>query len=127
MPGSVLYDVGDALRYGCNMASEEETDLSKVSFNLGYFKALVRGFISVGRKNITEEEVRLIPDSARVMTYELAIRFLDDHIAGNTYFGVPYDGKNLERARVQMALCDDITNKFDEMVKIVEDAWNEVV
>ena len=58
MPGSVLYDIGDALRYGCNMASEEETDLSKVSFNLDYFKALVKGFISAGKEeNITEEEI----------------------------------------------------------------------
>ena len=29
MPGSILYDVGDAIRYGANTASEEETDVPR--------------------------------------------------------------------------------------------------
>jgi N-acetylhexosamine 1-kinase len=75
---------------------------------------------------ITEEEVNLFVDSCILMTLELAIRFLDDHVAGNQYFGVPYDGKNLERARVQIALVKAMEEKRSELDTIVLDVWNKV-
>ena len=44
MPGSLLYDFGDALRAGANTAAEDETDLSKVNFDLRMFEAFAKGF-----------------------------------------------------------------------------------
>ena len=38
MPGSMLYDYGDALRFGASTAYEDEKDLSKVWFDLNLFK-----------------------------------------------------------------------------------------
>ena len=126
MPGSILYDFGDAVRFCCNTASEEETNIEMVHFNVPYFKEFTEGFLKSMKDVITEEEVKLLVDSALLMTLELAIRFLDDHVAGNKYFGVPYDGKNLERARVQIALVKAIEEKRAELEAIVSDLWNKL-
>ena len=122
MPGTVLYDFGDAARYGCNTEDEEATSTENVRFNFKYFEALTTGFLRAMKGAITKEEVALLVDSVWMMTYELAIRFLDDHIDGNHYFGVPYDGKNLERARVQIALLIDIEENYEALKEIVKEA-----
>ena len=45
MQGSLLYDYGDALRYGASICSEEETDISKINIDLNLFRAFTRGFL----------------------------------------------------------------------------------
>ena len=45
------------------------------------------------------------------MTVELAVRFLSDYISGDKYFKTKYPGHNLERARNQIALAEDIKRK----------------
>src|SRR6478609_8158441 len=42
MPGSILHDVGDALRTGANTSNEEEKDLSKVRFDVEIYEALMK-------------------------------------------------------------------------------------
>lgn len=119
MPGTILYDFGDAVRYACNTESEESNNPQKVRINIEYFKAFCEGFIS--STILTEREANLLVDSVWLMTYELAIRFLDDHIDCNKYFGVDSDGDNLRRARVQIALLKDIEKNEREMRQIVSD------
>ncbi len=123
MSGTILYDFGDAARYGCNEETEEAVDTEKVYFNLERFTNLVQGLIK-SMNTLTTREVNLLYDAVWAMTFELAIRFLDDHINLNSYFKAEYDGKNLERARVQMALLKDIENKEKKMREIVTDvSW----
>ena len=123
MPGSLLYDFGDALRFGANAAAEDETDLDKVIFELDLFKAFTEGFVSELKDSITEKEKELLPFSAKLMTYECGIRFLTDYLNGDTYFKVAHENHNLDRARNQLKLCRDIDNKLDKMAEIVNDAF----
>ena len=119
MPGTILYDFGDAVRYACNTESEESNNPQNVRINFEYFKAFCEGVIS--STSLTEREANLLVDSVWLMTYELAIRFLDDHIDCNKYFGADSDGDNLRRARVQIALLKDIERHEKEMRQIVSD------
>ncbi len=121
MPGSMLYDFGDALRYGANTAAEDETDLDKVSFDLTLFEAYTKGFASEVRDSITSKEKELLAFSAKLMTYECGIRFLADFLNGDTYFKTKYRTHNLDRAKNQFALCRDIDKKLDIMKKIVDE------
>jgi hypothetical protein len=59
------------------------------------------------------------------MTYEQALRFLADHLAGDTYFRIHREAHNLDRARVQIALLDSIVAHEDEMRSILDLAVNE--
>ncbi len=117
MPGSALYDFGDAIRYGANPADEDERDLSKVYLDLDYFKAYARGYLS--EAELTEAETDKLAMSALVMTLELAMRFLTDYLNGNKYFKYDYPEHNLVRTRAQLKLALDIEKKLDVMNRIV--------
>ncbi len=120
MPGSMLFDYGDSLRFGASTAVEDEADLSKVNFSLEYFESYTKGFLSEVKDSITEREVELLPLSALVLTYECGIRFLTDYLNGDTYFKIHYPDQNLVRAKNQLKLCQDIVTKLDDMKAIVK-------
>ena len=119
MPGLVANDFGDAVRFACNTAAEDEADVSKVSFDLEKFKAFSEGFIPCLKNNLTEKELQTMALSAFCITVELASRFLDDYITGDKYFKVLYEGHNLVRTRAQLTLAKDIFVKLPEMERIV--------
>ncbi|MDY3030759.1 MAG: aminoglycoside phosphotransferase family protein [Clostridia bacterium] len=121
MPGSLLYDYGDALRFGASSAAEDEKDLSKVYFDLDKFSAFTKGYLEELAPSITEKELELLPDAAMLMTYECGIRFLGDYLNGDTYFKTHYAEHNLVRARTQLKLVKDMESKKEEMKKIISD------
>ncbi|MCL2095544.1 MAG: aminoglycoside phosphotransferase family protein [Oscillospiraceae bacterium] len=119
MPGLVAHDFGDAIRFAANRASEDETDLSKVFLDFDYFKEFTRGFISAVGKSMTELETETLALGAPTITLELASRFLADYIDGDKYFAVHREGHNLDRARCQMKLAEDMIEKLDVMREFV--------
>lgn len=120
MPGSLLYDFGDALRFGASSAAEDEKDLSKVWFDLEKFEAFASGFVPALADCLTEKEIALLPVSALIMTYECGIRFLADYLNGDTYFKIHYADQNLVRAKNQFKLVYDIESKLEQMADIVK-------
>ena len=120
MPGSVLADFGDAIRFGASSAAEDETDLDKVYMRLDMFESYAKGFIDGLKGSLTKDEIRALPMGAYMLTYEQAIRFLGDYLNGDTYFRTHYPEHNLDRARNQMKLVADMESKMDEMNRIIE-------
>ena len=120
MPGSLLYDFGDSMRFGTNTAAEDEKDLSKVTSDLNLFEHYTKGFLEELGDSITPAETELLPFSAKLMTLECGTRFLADHLNGDTYFKIHREGHNLDRARTQMKLVADMESKMDQMAKIVK-------
>ena len=120
MPGSSLYDFGDSIRFGASSALEDEPDLSKVYLRLDLFEAYLEGFINgVGKGALTEEEIRNLPMGAYMMTIETGMRFLADHLNGDTYFAIHRENHNLDRARTQLKLVFDMEQKMDELDSII--------
>ncbi len=120
MPGSLLYDFGDSIRFAACNSAEDEVDLSKVFLRLDLFEEYTEGFLAGVGKNITAKEIELLPMSAFILTYELVLRFLGDYLNGDTYFQTHRDKHNLERARTQLALALDIEAKLPQMAEIVK-------
>ena len=118
MPGSSLYDYGDSIRFGAATAPEDEKDLSKMGINLHLFRVYTSGYLAAC-PSLTAKERELLPLGAKIMTLELATRFLADYLDGDRYFKVAYPEHNLVRARAQMKLVADMEKKWDEMQKIV--------
>lgn len=123
MPGSLLFDYGDGVRSTASNAKEDERDLSRVYINLDLFEAYTDGFMSEMANYLTEAEVSLMGESIRIITLELAIRFLNDYINGDTYFKIDYDDHNLDRAINQLKLGSDIENKIDYMNSYICDCY----
>lgn len=126
MPGSALYDFGDSIRFGCNTASEDEKVLDKVDFNIEYFKAYTEAYLKAVSKSINKYELENLAFSAKLMTLECGIRFLDDYLDGNKYFATKYEEHNLVRCRTQFKLVKLMEEHMDELNKIVKKAYRSI-
>ena len=119
MPGSCLFDFGDALRFGANTAVEDETDLERVTVSLERFRSFTEGYLEASGDAVTPAERDLLAFSARLMTYECGVRFLADYLVGDTYFRTHREGHNLDRARNQFRLVAEMERKAQELERIV--------
>ena len=125
MPGTMLFDYGDGIRSTASSASEDETDLSKIYLVKELFEAYTDGYMSEMAPYLSYDEVSLMGESIRIITLELAIRFLNDYINGDTYFKINYDKHNLDRARNQIKLVEDIESKMDDINKYILDSYDK--
>ena len=119
MPGSMLFDFGDSIRFGASTAAEDEKDLSKVHFDIDLFKAYAEGYCGAVKNSITKREAELLPYGSYLMTVECGMRFLTDYLSGDTYFATKYEGHNLVRCRTQLRLAGEMEERFEEMKKII--------
>ena len=117
MPGSLLFDFGDAIRAGATTAAEDERNLDLVHFRLDFYRAFREGFAEELGDSMTAREWELLPDAARLLTLECGMRFLADHLMGGVYFRVHKEGHNLDRARTQFKLVKEMEEMDAEMRK----------
>ncbi len=120
MPGLTAYDFGDAVRSIAASCAEDETDLTKVNFQLDKFEAFTKGFIGQLKNCIDEKEITSLIHGPFVITLELASRFLEDYLNGDKYFKISYPQHNLDRARCQLALAKDILAKKEQISQIIK-------
>lgn len=107
-PGLVHYDIGDCLRSACNPLGEDTADWRAVHFDVSLCEALLGGYGSVASSFLTPADYDHIAVAIRLISFELGLRFLTDHLAGDLYFKTRYRGHNLLRARVQFRLTESI-------------------
>ncbi|TPW21011.1 MAG: hypothetical protein FD126_1119, partial [Elusimicrobia bacterium] len=119
MPGLMLFDFGDFTRTSVSPAPEDETDLEKVVVRLDVFEALAQGWREGSGGMLSEGERELLPDCGRVISYELGLRFLADHLEGDRYFKVHRPGHNLERARCQFRLAAELERRRADLARLV--------
>ncbi len=119
MPGVALYDFGDLVRTATNPAEEDERDLSLVKMRMSIFEALVSGYLETAHGVLVEDELELLPFSGRLISLELGMRFLTDFLNGDQYFKVKREGQNLDRARTQIRLAQEIQRQEKEMLSFV--------
>jgi hypothetical protein len=126
MPSSPLYDYGDSMRIGTNTAMDDERDLSKVSCDLGLYERYARGYLESCGDILTCEELQLLPYASLIITSEDGIRFLMDHIDGDTYYRIDYPGQNLDRSRTQLKLLDDMEKKLPQIKNILQKIYDDL-
>lgn len=125
MPGSLLYDFGDSIRFGASTANEDELDLDKVSLDIELFKEYAKGYMEELGDDFWEKEIELLPMSAKIMTLECGVRFLTDYLEGDTYFKIHRENHNLDRARTQFKLVWDMEQKMEKMQEIINNLENK--
>lgn len=125
MPGSILYDFGDSIRFGCNTAAEDEINTDKVDFDINLFRTFADGYIYSQRETITPAEAENLAFSAILMTFECGMRFLTDYLSGDTYFAIRRDKHNLDRCRTQFRLVEIMERRLDEMNRICREFFEK--
>ena len=119
MPGSYLYDFGDAIRSGATHAAEDEQNLDLVDFDLDLYDNFARGYLEMCASSLTQEEIKMLPYASIMLTLECGMRFLTDHLNGDTYFRIHRENHNLDRARTQFKLVAEMENNIDKMRDII--------
>ncbi len=126
MPGLALYDFGDMCRTATCPTAEDERDLSKVELRMDMFEALVSGFLASAGGFLNPVERDYLPFCAKLITFEIGIRFLADHLAGDRYFKVHRPGQSADRARVQFKMVESFERHDTAMRQVVEAAAAEL-
>lgn len=120
MPGLVGFDFGDAIRFTANTCDEDEKDVSIVKLDMDKFEAFTRGFLSAVGQTLSANEKNTLALGAVTMTVECGMRFLTDYLDGDKYFKISREEQNLDRARCQLALAEDMITRIDEMNEVVD-------
>ena len=121
MPGLSLYDFGDMVRSGTNPAGEDEVDLEKVGMNFEMYEAFHRGFLKTAGLFMTSAEKEMLPFAGKLITLEIACRFLTDYLNGDVYFKIRRPDHNLDRTRNQIKMIESIESQFDKMKSLFLD------
>ncbi len=116
MPGLALHDFGDLVR---SAAASGLEDAASVHFRLEVFEALVSGYLDGAGEILTDIERELLAVAPRVITLELAARFLADYLQGDRYFKTTRPGQNLDRCQAQLALLEDMERNEAQMRRLV--------
>ena len=121
MPGFSVTDFGDAIRFGASTAAEDEKDLSKVKLDMEKFRVYTKGFLDGCGGLLSDSEIMLLPEGAKMMTAECGMRFLADFIDGDRYFKTEYPEHNLDRCRTQLKLVAEMEAHWAEMKECVSE------
>jgi len=119
MPGLCATDFGDAVRFGASTAAEDEPELDFVHFDIALFKSFASGYLSACGDSLSETETAMLPTGARMMALENGVRFLTDYLSGDRYYHISRPGQNLERARTQFRLLEEMDVREPEMRAII--------
>ncbi len=108
-----FWDVGDLLRTATTRVAEDDprTELAVVDEVL--YEAVLDGY-RAGSSIATPEpaESAALELAGAIVTYEQALRFLTDWIAGDFYYRTTRSGQNLDRARNQLAVLTSMPGTF---------------
>lgn len=106
MPSAWFWDVGDLLRTASTYAVEDDPRTERVVVDHDLYRAVLdgyRGVISTSM-DVDDAEAEALESAGAIVTFEQAVRFLTDWIAGDVYFRTSRPGHNLDRARAQLHL-----------------------
>lgn len=124
MPGLLTQDFGEAVVYAASNAGRLDGPEEKATINMERFRAFAEGFVSATAGILTEAELENLPLGAVTASFELAVRFTDDYLSGDTYFRTFYPGENLARARCEATLALDMVKHLPEMNAIVREIYD---
>ena len=102
MPGYLHYDFGDGLRTAVSTAEEDETDLSKITFDLFKLEAYTKGYLESTRTILNDTEKETLSLSVAIMPFIMGVRFLTDYLNNDKYYKIKYPHHNLDRSKAQL-------------------------
>jgi Ser/Thr protein kinase RdoA (MazF antagonist) len=119
MPGYFISDVGDMMRTYLSPVSEEEKDYNKIEIREDFYKAVVQGYYTEMKDELTEAEKKHFFYAAAFLLYMQALRFLTDHLNNDVYYGAKYCGNNFVRANNQIVLLQRLIEKKEKLENIL--------
>jgi Ser/Thr protein kinase RdoA (MazF antagonist) len=106
MPSAWFWDVGDLLRTASTRAAEDEAQAHRAVVDPELYASILEGYRSGLSEGMapTDAEDEAVELAGAIVTYEQALRFLTDWIAGDVYYRTTRPGQNRDRAFAQLSL-----------------------
>ncbi|HEV3362869.1 MAG TPA: phosphotransferase [Acidimicrobiia bacterium] len=106
MPGAWFWDIGDLLRSGATAAAEDDPHPERAVVVPERYRAIVDGYRDglAAAGVVHPAELEAVEVAGAIVTYEQAVRFLTDWIAGDVYYRISRPTQNLDRTRAQFRL-----------------------
>lgn len=125
MPGYFISDVGDMMRTYLSPANEEETNFAKVEVRIEFFQAIIKGYLSEMKTELSEAEKTSFVYAGKFMIYMQALRFITDYLNNDIYYGAKYEGHNLMRGQNQIKLLKRFTEMEPQLSEVVVKTVND--
>lgn len=108
MAGSVIHDFSDLVRTAAHRCPEDSTDLSLAVIDRDLFDALYTGYCDGLQDTLSDFEKSAMLRYAHLMPVMIGVRFYTDYLLGDPYFSISHEKHNLDRARVQVRLAEEL-------------------
>jgi len=119
MDGYVAYDFGDAIRTIINSGAEDEENPDNIRLNIPLFNAYTRGYLSTAGTFLTEAEINSLIKGVLLLPYMQTVRFLTDHINGDVYYKIKFEGHNLQRTNAQLRLFEMLDARANDLQQTI--------
>ena len=123
MPGLVHFDFGDGVRTSASSTIEDEEDTSKVDIDFEKFEAYSNGYLDATREALIPKEVFYLSESVALLSLIMGIRFLTDHLIGDRYYKVNFEGHNLIRAKCQFHLAQIAFRRKPDLDRVINNFY----
>ncbi len=122
MPGTLLSDFGELVRSAAVRRTEQSRDPEHVDLDLDAYAAIAAGYMAGAGELLSRIEKRAMHLAPPLLALMNAVRFMTDHLQGDSYFRIDTPGQNLERAHKQALLARRLLDRLQEARKIVASA-----
>jgi Ser/Thr protein kinase RdoA (MazF antagonist) len=122
MPGYFISDVGDMMRTYLSPVSEEEREFGKIEVRDDFYRAIVKGYYTEMKDELTETEKKYFFYAGTFMIYMQALRFLTDYLNDDMYYGAKYPRHNFVRAKNQIVLLEQLLKKKERLENMILDS-----
>lgn len=118
--GYVIVDFGDMFRSNATNISEGQINSNGQIIDYDNFKELLKGFITGLGLLLTDIETQNLLFGASWITFEVALRFLTDHLLGDKYFRTTSRGENLLRGYSQLLILSDLYKNQEKLAHLID-------
>ncbi len=108
MPSTLLADIGELVR-----SSTRDLENAGPEVLMAQIASVNRGFLAGYGDAMTSIERDCMLLAGPLMTVENAVRFLADHLSGDTYYGATTPNQNLDRATAQLNLAQRLVEAIE--------------
>ena len=122
MPSSLLFDFGDAIRSIISGCGEDDIRDNNEELKWHLVSAFSEGFFGATKHFMTDLELKHLANACILLPYMMGVRFLTDYLNDNLYFSISYNNQNLDRARNQLELAQQISRERTRLEGIIEKA-----
>ncbi|MDO3693584.1 hypothetical protein QVZ41_01815 [Wenyingzhuangia sp. chi5] len=107
-------EFGDAVRKLCNTADDDEKDISKVEFNMSFYKSYKESLLTKIDGGLTLFEKQYLAQSVKIMMFVTGLNFLIDYLNNDLNYKSTYKGQNLIKAKNQFKLIDSFVSQMNK-------------